>query len=231
MLNARRLGCAGWPGCAPAGASLFFASPKQSKQKKGEPDSSAREAGTLRCSRRAGCAETRLSPQTSAPLIRPALRYSPPHDGVRTAETARHPSQQGRAMARPCRVLYLVLNLSWSWSSVPAVLARLSSAGASGSRSARCLSPQGEFARFPLAPSSARHPAGAVSAARLFFGDFLLAKQKKVTAPSGAYPDSLPPQRDPACADGSRNGQPPWIPGQAGNDRHKPAMPAAEPAC
>jgi hypothetical protein len=42
----------GEPGLAPAGASLFFASPKKSKQKKGEPNAlSLRFAlGTLRCS-------------------------------------------------------------------------------------------------------------------------------------------------------------------------------------
>jgi uncharacterized membrane protein YesL len=42
----------GVPGFAPAGALLFFASPKKSKQKKGEPNAlSLRFAtGTLRCS-------------------------------------------------------------------------------------------------------------------------------------------------------------------------------------
>jgi hypothetical protein len=46
----------GVPGLAPAGASLFFASPKKSKQKKGEPNAlSLRFAsGTLRCSVQAG---------------------------------------------------------------------------------------------------------------------------------------------------------------------------------
>ena len=46
---------------APAGEVLFFASPKQSTQKKGEPGaSSLRYApGTLRCSASAGSAETR----------------------------------------------------------------------------------------------------------------------------------------------------------------------------
>ena len=51
---------------------------------------------------------------------------------------------------------------------------------------------------------------------RLFFGDFLLATQKKVTAQSGAHPDKAahstqdpsnpprPPGRDPACPAGHR---------------------------
>jgi hypothetical protein len=40
------------------------------------------------------------------------------------------------------------------------------------------------------AVGSARNRAAALTPARLFFGDFLLAKQKKVTALSGAYPDT-----------------------------------------
>jgi hypothetical protein len=46
----------GEPGLAPAGALLFFASPKKSKQKKGEPNALSLRftAGTLRCSVQAG---------------------------------------------------------------------------------------------------------------------------------------------------------------------------------
>ncbi len=49
------------PGLAPAGEVLSFASPKESTQRKGEPDSSALRCatGTLRCSGSAGSAETR----------------------------------------------------------------------------------------------------------------------------------------------------------------------------
>jgi len=68
------------PGLAPAGDLLSLASPRESRQREGEPDSSPGCAGTLRCSARAGCAQTRFA-QTCAPLIRPVLRYSPPHDG------------------------------------------------------------------------------------------------------------------------------------------------------
>ena len=46
--------------------------------------------------------------------------------------------------------------------------------------------------------SSARHRVAALSSDRLFFGNFLLAKQKKVTALSGAQPDARPPGRNPA---------------------------------
>jgi hypothetical protein len=46
------VGFSGVPGFAPAGASLFFASPKKSKQKKGESNALSLRfaAGTLRCS-------------------------------------------------------------------------------------------------------------------------------------------------------------------------------------
>jgi hypothetical protein len=53
------------------------------------------------------------------------------------------------------------------------------------------MSERSEFARTPLRPSNAAYPqrsGGATNPARLFFGDFLLAKQKKVTALPGAHP-------------------------------------------
>src|SRR5512139_1999192 len=60
------------PGLAPAGESPFFASPKKGDRKKGEPDSSTLRCapGTLRCSARSGCAQTRCA-QTCAPLDPP----------------------------------------------------------------------------------------------------------------------------------------------------------------
>jgi hypothetical protein len=57
----RGFGCSCKPGLAPAGEALFFASPKKTTEKKGEPDSSSLRCatGTLRCSGPAGGAETR----------------------------------------------------------------------------------------------------------------------------------------------------------------------------
>ncbi len=46
-----------WPGLGPAAELLFFASPKKSSQKKGEPKSGALRA-SLRCSRRGGNSQT-----------------------------------------------------------------------------------------------------------------------------------------------------------------------------
>ena len=71
-------------------------------------------------------------------------------------------------------------------------VAGLSSAAAGGS--GRALSERSEFSPTPPDASSARNRAAALTSARLFFGDFLLAKQKKVTALSGAHPDILPRQ-------------------------------------
>jgi hypothetical protein len=183
--------CAGCPAGAacrdvrPTAHSLFFSAPKKSKQKKGEPDSSTRCAGTLRCSVEVGCAETRFA-QTSAPLIHPALRYSPTHYGVKTRETKPH-------KYAPWRVLdSLVSSVFKDF----AVEAGLSSTGPSGSGLA--LSERSEFSQTPLGPSSARHREAALTSARLFFGDFLLAKQKKVTAQSGAHPDKQRPPGKPS---------------------------------
>ena len=81
-------------GATPAGASLSFASPKESKQRKGDPavrDPAAAQRGNLRCSRRAGAAQTRLRLKQRAALIRPALRFSARPEGAVEARTAEHP--------------------------------------------------------------------------------------------------------------------------------------------
>ena len=44
--------------------------------------------------------------------------------------------------------------------------------------------------RAPTQAEQRSVPEGPTNPARLFFGDFLLAKQKKVTALSGAHPDT-----------------------------------------
>ncbi len=54
-------------------------------------------------------------------------------------------------------------------------------------RAGACLS-AARLRQTPTKPSSARYPAGARSTARLFFGYFLLAKQKKVARPPGRNP-------------------------------------------
>ena len=59
-----------WPGLAPAGELLFFASPKKPNEKKGDPQSGSLRcaSGNLRCSTPAGVRRTRFA-QTTAALI------------------------------------------------------------------------------------------------------------------------------------------------------------------
>ena len=215
----RRLSSAGRPGVAPAGDPLFFASPKKSKQKKGEPDAPTPSLryGSLRCSVRAGCAETRLAPQTPAPLIRPPLRYSfwritawgtKPEQpdalpDVQTSELQNHKIQQVRATARTCGVGCPGFAPTPSW------LGR--GAQKSADQGWRCLS-EASLARprWLRAPQVA--PKGTQTAGRLFFAYFLLAKQKKV---------SRLPGRHPACLH-RKNGR---------RSAMTPAQPGATPAC
>jgi hypothetical protein len=74
-----------WPGLAPAGEVLSFASPKESAQRKGEPKSGPLR-GSLRCSRRGGNSQTcpLRGLRTCEFLIPTPLRCSArPHGGKR----------------------------------------------------------------------------------------------------------------------------------------------------
>ena len=190
LLFCSRLRSASRPGVAPAGDSLFFASPKKSKQKKGEPDAPTPSLryGSLRCSVRAGCAETRCA-QTSAPLIRPPLRYSfwritawgtkTGQPDAQTSELPNHKTPQVRALARTCCPGCLAPGPHPSW------LGR--GAQKSADQGWRCLS-EASLARprWLRAPQVA--PKGTQTAGRLFFAYFLLATQKKVSRLPGRHP-------------------------------------------
>jgi len=184
---------AGAPVCRdvrPAAQSPFFASPKKGNRKKGEPDSSPGCAGTLRCSGPAGGSETRpagsdiFASYSAAPCAtRLLITAGEPNTEYRTP--------QGRAMARPCLAV-LSSAVGSRLSGSPCRVAGLSSAAAGGS--GRALFERSEFSPTPPDASSARNPAGALTSARLLFAYFLLAKQEKVGALSGAHPD-MPPCR------------------------------------
>jgi len=183
------------PGLAPAGEVLFFAPPKQSTQKKGEPDSSALRARCVAQLRRG--ARKLAAIKHARPLIRRSLRYSPPHNGGENR--AQYPTPQGRAMARPCL---------HSGCSVSNAVMRRRVAQGQTDQGWRCPS-AASLARPRLhrATQRTRASRGATNPARLLFGDFLLAKQEKVTALSGAHPD-LPPRQGrtptPAAPDSAR---------------------------
>ncbi len=181
-------GVRGRPGLAPAGEVLFFASPKKSTQKKCDPgvcDPVAAQRGNLRCSRQAGAAQTRCA-QTCASLDPPAAALL--GTATRVVET-KHQIQQGRGMVRPCGVRLLGVR-------VPLCMCRGVETGPD--QGLRMFEPVGrvcadpgpvEHRRLPRRSRGHRHQG------RLFFGDFLLAKQKKVTALPGAYPGKASPAR------------------------------------
>ena len=149
------------PGIAPGSALTFFVSPKKvSKEKR------AGFVGPLRG--HAALLEIdgkrRNSPCGLKHLrffLRRFLRDSPPHDGKKLQ----------------LKLLVFVFQRR---------VAGLSSAAAGGS--GRALFERSEFSPTPLDASSARNRAAALSSARLLFGDFLLARQEKVTALPGAQP-------------------------------------------
>jgi hypothetical protein len=177
----------GLPGLAPAGEVLFFASPKKSTPKKGEPGASSRYAGTLRCSDRAG------DPQTRPAGSDMRLSFSARSCATRL-RTRRRGSKTEFNKDAPWRVL-----MGFScWFPTPLCMCRGAQAGPD--QGLRMSEPAGrvcadpgpvEHRRLPRRSRGHRHQG------RLFFGDFLLAKQKKVTALPGAYPGKVTHGRMP----------------------------------
>ncbi len=167
-------------GC-PACNSLFFASPKKSKQKKGDPAvcvpslryGQPAVLGPAGVKNNSPAAQTSFCPDPSGPPLLGAYRRG-------WGRNTEYLKKQGHAMACPCRY--------WIWfphSDCP-VLAGPSSADGGGRSGRSCLSEvqRSEFCGLQPESSSAGCPkrsVGTQTAGRLFFGDFLLAKQKKVT--------------------------------------------------
>ena len=152
------------PGCASGSALTFFASPKKvSKEKRaGFVDPLRGHAALLEID-----GKRRNSPCGLKHLrlfSRRFLRDSPPHNGGGQSNSPNSVAVQRRE-------------------------AGLSSAAVGGS--GRALFERSEFSPTPHTASSARNRAAALSSARLLFGDFLLARQEKVTAPSGAFPTRI----------------------------------------
>ena len=163
----------------PTAQFLFFVSPKKRNQKKGDPgvcDPAAAQRGTLRCSRQSGSAQTRLTPQTCADLHPPAAALL----GTATREW-------GAECRRPVRLrIFRLLGLGFR---VPLWLCR--GAQERADQEGRMSEPAGRVCGPPARSEHRRLPRrsrGHRHQGRLFFGDFLLAKQKKVTALPGAYP-------------------------------------------
>jgi hypothetical protein len=211
-----------WPGLAPAGDSLSFASPKESKQRKGDPAARgphAARGGSLRCSFAGRAAEltTRLrrfirttaaSQTTKACVLRhtPAPRPALLGTGKRAWQIPCHRcARPGMRGAQRWPVFFSPPSgcacggafAGWACASQRACLRRLTRRicpnGAPQARSELCGAPR----KRPDAGLPLRTAKGSQTVGRLFFGDFLLAKQKKVTAPPGAHPGQLPSAKPP----------------------------------
>ena len=143
-----------------------------------------------------GRSQTRLSPQTCARLIPPAPALLSP---VSMASDANSQYQYqlrslgfaiANSLSRPHHLDASISERAPEGESAPAraIEAVPSSAALGGSGLA--LFERSEFSQTPPNASSAGNREAARTPARLFFGYFLLAKQKKVARPPG---------RDPAC--------------------------------
>ena len=165
-------------GCAPDSAVTFFcfAKRKSPKKRRAEVRAAARFLALL-ASGGVGLNSLRSNnarpDPPAAALLSPATRHGNP--------SSRTP--QGRARARPC--------CFWSWYSHPCRVPRR--VAQDWAEIEAQMFERSEFLRFPPWPSNAACPArsaGTTHPARLSFGYFALAKQRKVPRPPG---------RDPAC--------------------------------
>ena len=102
-----------------------------------------------------------------------------------TASTSGRGSGCARARSAPTSVCNVSAANEHARS--PAAIGRAEQRSGARIRAGACLS-VASLRPTPGGASSARYPAGARPLARLFFGYFLLAKQKKVTRPTGRNP-------------------------------------------
>src|SRR3989442_611829 len=136
------------PGLAPAGDSLSLASPRESKQREGDPQSGSLRCatGNLRCSTPAGVRRTRYA-QTTAALI------PPPSALLGPARTGLGKRNRNRGAARAKRVLRnLAVGIS---SPTPSVCAE--ERRARRIRARDCLS-EASSSETPAGPSTAGCP-------------------------------------------------------------------------
>ena len=237
---------------APAGDSLSFASPKESKQRKGDPTVCV---PSLRYGQPAVLGQSGVSLELAAlrqsrALIRFALRSSAHTEGV-WRETAEQPNTENHTDT-PWRVLVC---LGIRFIHIPFVPFWLGRAAQMEAGSGPQLFERSEFCGPPPESSSAGgywgqtpislrcmapHPAGELkarriwaltpktrtqTAGRLSFGDFSLAKQRKVTsrrATPGQRPTARPARYQfNSCLQLSQKGKP----GISSNSRSKHSSP------
>ncbi|MDQ0085690.1 hypothetical protein J2W35_006070 [Variovorax boronicumulans] len=190
------LDCVPGPGLAPAGDLLFFASPKKSRQKKGDPtvcDPFALRRGNLRCSRFAGSRPNSLRSDKGEPLS--AKRCAPRR------------SQRGGESARAFASLGLVLAVGSSEAERSDGLFEIPSGCAEERRRRRdqgrsCLSGTkcSEFCGPPPESSTAGCPkrsVGTQTAGSPFLWLLSFGEAKESSSPAGARPGLRPPQGEP----------------------------------
>ena len=184
--------CFSGPGLAPAGDLLSFASPKESKQRKGDPtvcDPFAALRGNLRCSRFAGSRRTRFAQTAASPDPRNAALLGAARGGWRQHGPLLRSAPCHKGAARLCGwCWYYRAERSEGLSQIPSGCAEERRWRRDQGRS--CLSEASSAdPRRSRAPQVARSEAeGRRQQGRLFFAYFLLAKQKKVSRPPGRNP-------------------------------------------
>ena len=209
--SAEFLGAISKPGLAPAGDSLSLASPRESKQREGDPQSGSLRfaSGNLRCSKQAGSAQTRCAQTARGPhppvsaLLNPAwtgwgpspdflYQYQVPATNLSDDQISTYPENQLNKYAR-WRVL---LGFGNSDVNEPTPLCAKTSSAREGGSGAHMFE-RSEFMRTPPALSNAvarSEAKGLAHPARLSFAYFSLAKQRTSESAAGPRP-GLPAQQ------------------------------------
>ncbi len=179
----------------PTAESLSLACPRESNQREGHPDSGGPGVPGLLCAARsrrevqklALRAQTSELLDPSCPALLDASHGDPTSEHQRTAR-----------LAAPNIAVFSPLPI-WAMRSEPSGIGFSGPLRRAEQRSGRrikkrsCLSPQGEFcaSRLPRAAQGSPGTPGPRNRGRLSFGDFSLAKQRKVTRLSGRRPDAV----------------------------------------
>ncbi len=196
------------PGLAPAGEALFFASPKKSTQKKGDP---MVWVPPLRYGQPAVLAESGVELELAAlrqslALIHFRLRSSAQPDGWRNETGC---GEARTRIARPRRSPIAYPNSFPNRHPTPPPFCLRRGTQGQTDQGSRLSESKASSSETPAGPSTAGCPGakrrGRRQQGRLFFGDFLLAKQKKVTC-RRATPGLLAHHKHPITQTISRGG-------------------------
>jgi hypothetical protein len=176
----------------PTAELLSLACPRESNQREGHPESGGPGVPGLLCAARsrrevqklALRAQTSELLDPSCPALLDASHGDPKSQHQRTARLAAPNIATNSTVAMRSEPRCI-----GSW----APLRRAEQRSGRREKKRRCLSPKGEFcaSRLPRAAQGSPGTPGPRNRGRLFFAYFLLAKQKKVSALSGAHPDAV----------------------------------------